>query len=961
MTPDRWQRTEAIFHAARARSAAGRAAFLASACGDDDAMRREVESLLIDAASDDGFLAQPAAVLAADLRSDVPPIMTGRTLGGYRLQRLLGAGGMGEVYRAHDTRLGRDVAIKILPAAFTDNPDRLARFEREARMLAALNHPNICTIYGVEEAAGVRFLILEFVAGDTLAVTIANRAPMPLADVLAISCQIADALEAAHDRGIVHRDLKPANVSITAEGVVKVLDFGLAKAVEIDGSSSGVSHLQRLTGRNGAGAVIGTAAYMSPEQARGLDVDGRTDVWAFGCVLYEMLTGRAVFGGDTVSDSIARVLEREPDWSALPPSTPIAVRRLLQRCLAKDARRRLRDIGDAKLDIEEVTHPGSTDVLHAEKRTRKGRRWLLSLGAIALIAGVMTFLTTLRPTFADSPFANAQFSALTDWDGTEALAEISPDGRFVVFLSDRAGQLDIWWTQVGTDEFKNLTEDIAPLDSPGVLRTFGFSGDGAEVWFGAIGRPNMLLPQTGGRPRPFLAEDAKALAWSPDGSRIAYFTLSGGGDPLQIADRAGSDGRRVEITPVDTREWSGVANSRAHNHNPVWSPDQRWIYFVHGVVRDWNHSSDEMDIWRVSATGGSPERLTHLDAAITFLATLDNRTLLYVAPAHDGSGSWLWSFDVDSRATHRVISGLEQFTSVSISRDGRRVVATRANPVATLWTVPIVDTASGDEDVRLYPLDRKGAQAPRFGGTSLFYLSARGTADGLWRSVNGQSTEVQRGTDGILLQGPAPSPDGLRVAIIRKRDNTHLLTIMAADGTNAHTLAPTLDAVGAAEWSPDGKWVATGAIDGKGQQGLFKVAVDGDRAGDLVQIASGEAINPVWSPDGAAVVYAGPFARGQATLSAVGPDGTPIDFAPVRVSPGGYRFLPDGTGLVYLPRPESLDFWLLDFASQKSRQLTHLGNHGTIRRFDLTRDGKHIVFDRVRQNSDTVLIDLPRK
>ena len=258
--------------------------------------------------------------------------MTGQSIGGYRLESLLGAGGMGEVYRSRDTKLGRDVAIKILPRAFTSHPDRLARFEREARMLAALNHTNICAIYGFEQFDGIRFLILELVEGDTLAQTLAQVSSahakgegLPLGRALHIARQITDALEVAHDKGIVHRDLKPGNIKITSDGAVKVLDFGLAKTVGGDGSGSDLTSAPEATrGEPGQGAVIGTAAYMSPEQARGLPVDKRTDIWAFGCVLYEMLTGRVTFAGDTISDSIAKILEREPDWSALPPGTPIA-------------------------------------------------------------------------------------------------------------------------------------------------------------------------------------------------------------------------------------------------------------------------------------------------------------------------------------------------------------------------------------------------------------------------------------------------------------------------------------------------------------------------------------------------------------------------------------------------------------------------------------------------------------
>ncbi len=301
MTPERWKQIEELYHAAHARSSDQRAAFLADACRDDEVLRRDVEALLKGTHSDDGFLAEPPLVLPAHMVSELAPAdMTGASLGGYQIQMLLGAGGMGEVYRARDTKLGRDVAIKILPRTFTSNPDRLARFEREARMLAALNHPNICAIYGIEQSDDLRFLILELVTGKTLEHTLAEisrlrtgSSGLPLRDALTIAHQIVEALEAAHEKGIIHRDLKPANISITADGVVKVLDFGLAKTVGGDGSAAGLTQAPAVAeGGNREGAVIGTAAYMSPEQARGLPVDKRTDIWAFGCVLYEMLTGR---------------------------------------------------------------------------------------------------------------------------------------------------------------------------------------------------------------------------------------------------------------------------------------------------------------------------------------------------------------------------------------------------------------------------------------------------------------------------------------------------------------------------------------------------------------------------------------------------------------------------------------------------------------------------------------------
>ena len=299
------------------------------------------------------MLSEPASGVAAQMTDhpdeSMPPH---RRIGPYQLQALLGAGGMGEVYRARDSKLDRDVAIKILPRAFISDPERLARFEREARMLASLNHPNIGAIYGFEEAGSLRGLVLELVDGETLADRI-QRGPIAVAESLSIARQIADALDAAHEKGIIHRDLKPANIKITPGGIVKVLDFGLAKAAAGDPVGSDLSQSPTVAiGGTSEGVILGTAPYMSPEQARGHAVDKATDIWAFGCVLYEMLTGRITFAGETVSDTIAAILERQPDWSRLPVSTPANIHHLLQRCLDKDPKRRRRDIREARVELD---------------------------------------------------------------------------------------------------------------------------------------------------------------------------------------------------------------------------------------------------------------------------------------------------------------------------------------------------------------------------------------------------------------------------------------------------------------------------------------------------------------------------------------------------------------------------------------------------------------------------------
>ena len=355
MSADRQRQITKLCHAALERNASDRAAFLREACAGDEALRQEVESLLRYEDAGDQFLERPAVEEVARLVTNRPESIVdfqGRRLGVYQIEARIGAGGMGEVYRARDTKLGRDVAIKVLPPEFTRSADRRARFEREARLLASLNHPHIAQVYGFEESEGIAALVMELVPGETLDTIIQARGIGP-AHALAIARQICDALEAAHEKGIVHRDLKPANIKMTPDGVVKVLDFGLAKASA--GEFVDAAHLPTRTSEGtNQGVILGTATYMSPEQARGQPVDKRTDIWAFGCVLYEMLTGRRAFAGDSLTDTLAHVIEREPDWRAVPETTPEVVRRLLERCLRKDVRRRLRDIADARIEIDDA-------------------------------------------------------------------------------------------------------------------------------------------------------------------------------------------------------------------------------------------------------------------------------------------------------------------------------------------------------------------------------------------------------------------------------------------------------------------------------------------------------------------------------------------------------------------------------------------------------------------------------
>lgn len=844
---------------------------------------------------------------------------------------------MGEVYRARDTRLGRDVAIKVLLEALANDADRLRRFEQEARTIAALNHPNILGIHDIGVHDGAPFLVSEFLEGQTLLERLISG-PLPVRRAIEYALGIAQGLEAAHEKGIVHRDLKPANIFVTRDGRVKVLDFGLAKLVSL-----AEDHETEATLASPAtlpGTVMGTVGYMSPEQVRGEPLDRRSDIFSFGAVLYEMLTGKRAFKRETSAETMTAILREEPQaltdagWQG-----PPELQRILARCLEKNGAQRFQAASDLGFALESVSGGSAAERVPQPKSNRAWLPWAL---VVALLMGIAV-REMVRPSAAPpNPLEKAHFTLLTSFESVEAA--ISPDGRFVAFISDHDGPFDVYLNQVGTGSVTNLTHGRAgPLPAP--LRSVGFSGDGSEIWLGG-GDMSMrlrMLPLTGGTPRNFLGEEVANLAWSPDGERIVYHKF-GKGDPMFVADRSGTNPRQLLID-----------RPGFHNHFPTWSPDGRWIYFVRGTP-----ATKEMDLWRIDPAGGNPERLTERNTDIAYPTPAGNRTVFYVAPDADGSGPWLWAFDLKRRDSRRASVGLEQYTSVQASADGRKLVATISNPTADLWTVPILDRVAEESDVKPFTVPNVRALAPRFGGSSLFYLSSLGTGDGLWRTRNGETTEIWKGGDGAVLETPAVSPDGGRVAIVLRRNGKRQLHLLSSDGAELQPIAEGIDVQGTSCWSPDARWIVTGGSDAAGP-GLFKIPLDG---GSPVRLVAGQALNPVWSPDGRLIVYAGTNVSTFAPLLAVRADGTSFKLPEITLRRLGerVRFFPDGKSLIYMQGPlASQDFRLLDLASMKSRPLTRLQNRGTMRTFDLASDGKHIVFDRLRENSKVVLIDLPKQ
>ena len=780
--PNRWRHISHLYHAALAREG-DRAAFLEQACAGDEALRREVESLLAEPASAAAFLAEPAVALAAQLVGDPgASMLTGRRIGVYQVQALLGAGGMGEVYRARDTKLGRDVAIKILPGHFTSDPERLARFEREARMLAALNHPHIAAIYGFEDADGGPALVLELVDGPTLADRLANG-PVPIAEALQIGRQIADALEAAHEKGIVHRDLKPANIKITRDGVVKVLDFGLAKASAGTGPTPDLTQAPMATiDRTREGIVLGTPAYMSPEQARGHTVDKRADIWAFGCVMYEMLTGRATFAGKTISDTIAAILERDPDWGVLPRTVPSNVQRLLHRCLEKDPKKRLRDIGDIGLVL---------DGEPSRAITRTTWLWPAAVLFVLLVASALGFIY-----FREVPATRQSLRFQVPVPGRQTPAQmfaLSPDGRYLAFVAADDGPTRLWVRAMDAVDSRPLagTDGATyPFWSPD-SQYLGFFAQG-ELKKTALtaGSPQTLCDATNGRGGSWNSDGV--IIFSPAPSSPILKVSSAGGEPTPLTELAPGEGHRF----------------------PAFLPDgQHFLYTAAGGLFVGSLSRTAPVQLLSDATMGlyapSADR-----AGSGFLLFLRESTLMAQPFNPSRVGATGEAFPI----AEQVILASPSIGSGAFSVSANGTVAFRTAGVRPNRQLIWVDrtgrrlAAGGDRAAisDLFSLAPDGKTVALTINTTAVDAKSGGNAD-IWLQNEERGVRTRFTLGGGVFGGPVWSPDGDRVAFSLLAANQYSATIhqQSVVGNRQEELLRETGGVGATatDWSTDGAFI----------------------------------------------------------------------------------------------------------------------------------------------------------
>jgi serine/threonine protein kinase/Tol biopolymer transport system component len=749
----------------------------------------------------------------------------GSHLGAFRIVSLLGAGGMGEVYKARDLQLDRDVALKVLPDAFADDPDRLHRFEREARSLAALNHPNIAQVFGIVAAGGrAPAIAMELVDGQSLDLV---DTPMTVDELLPIARQIAAALEAAHDSGIIHRDLKPANIKIKADGTVKVLDFGLAKAFDQSpaGAHSSVSPTITSPAATGLGVILGTAAYMSPEQARGRAIDRRADIWALGVIVFELLTGSRLFASDTVSDTIAAVLRQDVPWDRLAASTPPRLQRLLRHCLERDPRNRLKDAGDIRIEIDDLL--GSRDAEEprsaAPSVPRQGR-FLERLVWAALVAGgsgLGWWLGASNAAPAEAPWS--QFTQLTDEAGREDTPAISPDGDTVAYASDGSGSWDIYVRRIGGRNATRVAADPArnegaPAFSPdGRLIAFHEADtDGGIFIVGATGESERRVADSGFHP-----------AWSPDGRQIAF-----------CQERIVNPASRVVVSAlsvVDIASGSIRVVTGGDAVQPAWSPSGSRLAY-------WAQAAGQRDIYTIAPAGGDPVKATD-DAALDWGVEWapDGRHLYFASDRGGAMNLWRVPIDESSgRATgppEPVTSGVPATVGKpGFSRDGRRLVFSSAiasvNPVA----LPLGAAAGTGAEPR-FLFRRSGVFAPTSvspDGSLVAYFGIDRQEDIWVGRVDG--TALRRLTDDEYRDRvPMWSADGGELVFYSNRSGKYEVWTIKKDGSGLTQIsARPNESLNWAFYDPAGSRVWAHASAGDTASYTFPLNQEAPRAGTMM-------------------------------------------------------------------------------------------------------------------------------
>ena len=805
--------------------------------------------------------------------------MLGKTIRHYKVIEKIGQGGMGVVYRAEDTNLSREVAIKVLPEQFTQDPQRLARFEREAKLLASLNHPNIAAIYGLEEADGVRFLALELVPGETLDERVA-KGPVPVEEALEVCRQIAEGVEAAHEKGVIHRDLKPANVKVTPEGKVKILDFGLAKAFEAETPDADISQSPTLTEEmTRAGVILGTAAYMSPEQAKGEAVDKRADIFAFGCVLYELLTGTRTFDGKTITETLAKILEGEPNWAALPDTTPLRIKELLQDCLQKEAHDRLHDFANVRIQIKKVLKEPAppTDVVSAIHPVQQ--RWGMTVGLVVLGAVIasLAFWLFMQPSSPEQSLSRIVIrpsppAVLAATNSNEVA--ISPDGRQLVYFGDVEG---------GRQLYLRSLDDFVDRPIPGTASHVGmvfFSSDGKSIGFFAEGKLKKTSLAGGSpitlcdAPRLNLTgdwfQDTIVFSATFESGQGLYRVSANGGEPEMLTTVNLDEGEVFYIFPdflpdgkhilftirFNTGFQTALLSLETGERKVVLENARQARYLSTGHLvyeqsRTGNLMAAPFDLAALEVTGDSVQVVQGVRQAPNFsvdYALSAEGTLVYVPGQVTDVQRLVW---VDREGRESVITQEDvSFGTPRISPNGRQIAVA-------------ISTRGETQNIWIYDLEDESMRRLTFEGGGVVNWSP----DGKWIIFQGRDSDGLRAISRQLADGSGPmehlttpsavailpqslTPDGSVVAFDKDND-LWMLEVEGDREPQPFINSPNTEVF--PKFSPDGKWIAYLS----NELGPMNVYVSPYPKPDVKYLVSEEegGGQPVWSPDGTELFY----------------------------------------------------------------------------------------------------------
>ncbi len=872
-------------------------------------------------------------------------LQTGLRLGPYEVLGLLGAGGMGEVYRARDTRLGRDVALKTLPAALAEDPERRHRFELEARAVAALNHPGVLSLHDVGDAGGVSFMVAELLDGETLRERL-TRGPVPWKQAAEWGAAAAEALGAAHERGIAHRDLKPENLFLTRDGRLKILDFGLAKELPV--LVAGDSAAPTVESPTRSGVVLGTLGYLSPEQARGEAVDARSDIFSLGCVLYECLAGRRAFAGKTAQDLIAAVLRDEPpSLASIRADAPPGLARVVEHCLAKEPSVRFQSASDLAFALRASSQASGASLAAAAPAARFPRvPWLLLVGAASCL-GLVAGYALHRPAQDPEPMV----VALTAGATREASPAISSDGKFVAYLASDKGRTDVWVKFVGGGPGVNLTAGSGlEVQSQATIGGPEISPDGSAiaVYAGPPGAPSSergiyFIPAPLGGPPRLLVKRAGGLRWSPDGQRIAYMRPDpASGDAILVARADGSEERAVL-----------PAAPGVHAHQPAWSADGDFVYFARGPM---SNNQAPTEIWRVPTGGGAAERVVATEGiAQSPLPTPDGRALVYAGDQAGGSLN-LWWRPLRGGRERRLTRGVGDYLEPRVSRDGRRLVCEARSSSGSLRVLELSGTPTGLG----LELPGRGAEdtSPSIARNgTLAFVSARNGSPDIWVSEADGSNPRPLTSDPESDSLPAISPDGSRVAFLSTRGGRRGLWLVATGGGPPSRLAAA-NVLDRAAWSADGRRLVYSAEGASQQARLWVISAEG---GAPAEIPGVNGRCPAWSPVGDEIAYFTSSPSGAQFVQFANSRGEPRpQSVPVPIGAvDALAFSWDGRqlGIARSPGSAAGEIVVADPEAGTARRMLQFGPFVGVRGIAWTPDDARLVYGLVQHDSRIMLLE----